>query len=174
MGAAHPAMNPYNHPDNAGCRRSYSKDMCARSLDILNRTVMVPTNPSHSAEEIDAIIHNIEIASRVALAGMSREEAEVLPTSALDVQKFDMGSVYESDLGDGVGGAIAVPTRHRHALDLRRVGNAPAFTHPTTGASHPEARASRSPPPELLFPLPDPRAESAYSSVRMPNSGLTA
>jgi len=97
MGAAHPAMNPYNHPDNAGCRRSYSKDMCARSLDILNRTVMVPTNPSHSAEEIEAIIHNIEIASRVALAGMGREEAEVLPTSALDVQKFDMGSVYESD-----------------------------------------------------------------------------
>jgi hypothetical protein len=27
---------------------------------------------------------------------MSREQAEVLPTSALDVQKFDM-SVYESD-----------------------------------------------------------------------------
>jgi dTDP-4-amino-4,6-dideoxygalactose transaminase len=96
MGAAHPAMNPYNHPDNAGCRRSYSKDMCARSLDILNRTIMVPTNPSHSAEEIDAIIHNIEIAARVALGGMSREQAEVLPTSALDVQKFDM-SVYESD-----------------------------------------------------------------------------
>ena len=34
--------------------------------------------------------------ARVALAGMSREAAEVLPTSALDVQKFDM-SVYESD-----------------------------------------------------------------------------
>ena len=96
MGAAHPAMNPYNHPDNAECRRTYSKDMCARSLDILNRTIMVPTNPSHSAEEIDAIIHNIEVAARVALAGMSREQAEVLPTSALDAQKFDM-SVHESD-----------------------------------------------------------------------------
>jgi dTDP-4-amino-4,6-dideoxygalactose transaminase len=96
MGAAHPAMNPYNHPDNAGCRRSYSKDMCARSLDILNRTVMVPTNPSHTAEEIAAIIHNIETASRVVLAGLSREEAELRPTSALDVQKFDM-AVYESD-----------------------------------------------------------------------------
>src|SRR5579872_1812420 len=96
MGAAHPAMNPYNHPDNAGCRRSYSKDMCAHSLDILNRTIMVPTNPRHSAEEIDAIIHNIEVAARVALGGMSREQAEVLPTSALDAQKFDM-AVYESD-----------------------------------------------------------------------------
>jgi dTDP-4-amino-4,6-dideoxygalactose transaminase len=96
MGAAHPAMNPYNHPDNAECRKSYSKDMCAASLDILNRTVMVPTNPKHSAEEVDAIIHNIEIASRVALGGMSEEEAELRPTSALDVQKFDM-AVYESD-----------------------------------------------------------------------------
>jgi len=96
MGAAHPAMNPYNHPDNAGCRRSYSKDMCAHSLDILNRTIMVPTNPKHSADEIEAIIHNIGVAARVALGGMSREQAEVLPTSALDVKKFDM-SVYESD-----------------------------------------------------------------------------
>ena len=97
-GAAHPAMNPYNHPDNAGCRRTYSKDMCARSLDILNRTVMVPTNPAHSEQEIDAIIHNIEVAARVALGGMSAEEAKVLPTSALDTQKFDM-EVYESDPG---------------------------------------------------------------------------
>jgi hypothetical protein len=96
MGAAHPAMNPYNHPDNAGCRRAYDKDMCGRSLDILNRTVMVPTDPRHSEAEIDAIIHNIEVAARVALAGMSPDEAEVLPTSALDTQKFDM-EVYESD-----------------------------------------------------------------------------
>jgi dTDP-4-amino-4,6-dideoxygalactose transaminase len=95
-GAAHPAMNPYNHPDNKECRRTYSKDMCATSLDILNRTIMVPTNPSHSDKEVDAIIHNIEVASRVALGGMSRDEAELLPTSELDVQKFDM-AVYESD-----------------------------------------------------------------------------
>ena len=32
MGAAHPAMNPYTMPANAGCRKSYTKDMChARS-----------------------------------------------------------------------------------------------------------------------------------------------
>ena len=47
-GAAHPAMNPYNMPANAECRRTYSKDMCARSLEILNRTVMVPTHPLHA------------------------------------------------------------------------------------------------------------------------------
>jgi hypothetical protein len=95
-GAAHPAMNPYNHPANAGYRRAYSKDMCARSLDILNRTVMVPTNPAHTDAEIDAIVHNIEAAARVALARMSPDEAKLLPTSALDTQKFDI-EVYESD-----------------------------------------------------------------------------
>lgn len=93
MGAAHAAMNPYNHPDNAGCRRSYSADMCARSLDILNRTVMVPMHPNHSAAEVDAIIHNVEVAARVALGGGDAEAAKVLPTTAIDAQKFDMASV---------------------------------------------------------------------------------
>ena len=32
-GAAHPAMNPYLMPANAECRRTYSRDMCAGSLD---------------------------------------------------------------------------------------------------------------------------------------------
>jgi dTDP-4-amino-4,6-dideoxygalactose transaminase len=90
MGAAHPAMNPYNHPDNSGCRRSYSKDMCARSLDILNRTVMVPMHPKHSAEEIEGIIHNIDAAARVALGRIKAEDAAIRATSALDAQKFDM------------------------------------------------------------------------------------
>jgi dTDP-4-amino-4,6-dideoxygalactose transaminase len=92
IGAAHPAMNPYNHPDNAECRRTYSKDMCARSLDILNRTVMVPTHPDHTEAETAAIIHNIETASRVAFGEMSETEAEIRPTSALDPRKFDMSS----------------------------------------------------------------------------------
>ncbi|MEO1016094.1 MAG: DegT/DnrJ/EryC1/StrS family aminotransferase [Pseudomonadota bacterium] len=91
-GAAHPAMNPYNHPDNAECRRHYDKAMCQGSLDILNRTVMVPTHPEHDQAEIDAIIHNIGVASRVALAGMSREEADIKATSGLDAQKFDMSA----------------------------------------------------------------------------------
>ena len=94
IGAAHPDMNPYNHPANAECRRSYSKDMCARSLDILNRTVMVPMHPNHTAVETDAIIHNIEVASRVALGGLEPEDADVLPTSGIDAQKFDMASTH--------------------------------------------------------------------------------
>ena len=45
-GAAHPLMNPYTMPANAECRKAYSKDMCARSLEILNRTILVPTHRS--------------------------------------------------------------------------------------------------------------------------------
>jgi dTDP-4-amino-4,6-dideoxygalactose transaminase len=88
-GAAHPAMNPYLMPANAECRKTYSKDMCASSLDILNRTVMVATNPRHSDEEIADMIHDIGVAARVALGGMPIEEADLRATVAVDVQKFD-------------------------------------------------------------------------------------
>ena len=90
MGAAHPAMNPFNHPDNAACRRHYDKEMCRRSLDILNRTVMVPMHPLHTAEDIADTIHNIEVAARVALGGMAREEADLRNVQPVDAQKFDM------------------------------------------------------------------------------------
>ena len=89
-GAAHPAMNPYNMPQNAQCRREYSKDMCSHSLGILDRTVMVPTHPSHTNREIEDTIHNIAVAARVALAGMSVEESELRPAAPIDVQKFDL------------------------------------------------------------------------------------
>ncbi len=96
IGAAHPAMNPYNHPANAGCRRTYSKDMCAGSLDILNRTVMVPTRPDHSEAETEAIIHNIEVAARVAFGEIDAGNADVRPTGALDPKKFDMAGSEET------------------------------------------------------------------------------
>ena len=89
-GAAHPAMNPYNMPANAECRRTYSKDMCARSLEILNRTVMVPTHPAHSREDIADIIHNINGAARIVLAGMPAAEAVLRNLKPVDAQKFDM------------------------------------------------------------------------------------
>jgi len=89
-GAAHPAMNPYNMPANAECRRTYSKDQCARSLEILNRTVMVATHPEHSEQETADIIHNINVAARVALGGLPLEEADLRRTAPVEVQKFDM------------------------------------------------------------------------------------
>jgi dTDP-4-amino-4,6-dideoxygalactose transaminase len=89
-GAAHPAMNPYNMRENAECRRSYSKDMCARSLEILNRTVMVPTHPLHTTKDIEDTVHNVGVAARVALAGLPMEQADLRNAAPIDAQKFDL------------------------------------------------------------------------------------
>jgi hypothetical protein len=83
-------MNPYEMPANAGCRRAYSRDMCKRSLDILARTVMVPTHPLHSDQQIANTIHNIGVAARVALGGLSPEQADIRGAEAVDAQKFDL------------------------------------------------------------------------------------
>ena len=72
-----PGANPYRMPENRDCRRSYAKDMCQRSLDILDRTVMVPTHSLHTAQEIADTIHNIGVAARIELGGMAREEADL-------------------------------------------------------------------------------------------------
>jgi hypothetical protein len=85
-------MNPYLMPQNAECRKTYTKDMCAGSLDILSRTVMVATNPKHSDKEIDDMIHNIGVAARVVLGGMSPEEADLREVEGVDTQKFDITS----------------------------------------------------------------------------------
>lgn len=95
-GAAHPGMNPYNHPDNAECRTAYSKDMCARSLDILNRTIMVPTHPDDTDEQTQAIIHNIEMAAQVALGGKARDDVTIRPMARFDPKKFDMAAEEEA------------------------------------------------------------------------------
>jgi dTDP-4-amino-4,6-dideoxygalactose transaminase len=93
QGAAHPRMNPFNFPENAECRGEYSKEMCLRSLDILDRTVLIPMDPRHDAEEIESITHNIEVAAQVALGGLDRASAELRTTTPLDRQKFDLASV---------------------------------------------------------------------------------
>jgi dTDP-4-amino-4,6-dideoxygalactose transaminase len=89
-GAAHPAMNPFNMAANADCRKSYSKDICAKSLDILDRTVMVATHPEHSPKEISDIIHNIGAAARVALGGLRLSEADFRKAKPVDARKFDL------------------------------------------------------------------------------------
>jgi dTDP-4-amino-4,6-dideoxygalactose transaminase len=89
-GAAHPAMNPYLMPANAECRKAYSRDMCQRSLDILNRTVMVATHPHHTAADIDDIVHNIGAAARVVFADLPLTEAGLRNLRPVDGQKFDM------------------------------------------------------------------------------------
>jgi len=88
-GAAHPAMNPFLMEANAKCRRTYTRDQCARSLDILERTVMVPMAPDHTDAQIADIIHNIGVAARVALGGMPADAAELRAVLPIDAQKFD-------------------------------------------------------------------------------------
>jgi hypothetical protein len=83
-------MNPYNMPANAECRKTYSKDMCARSLEILNRTVLVPTHPLHTKQEIEDIIHNIKAATHVALGHVKSEEVDVRRAGAVDATKYDL------------------------------------------------------------------------------------
>ena len=89
-GAAHPLMNPFTMPANAECRRNYSRDMCAPSLEILNRTVMVPTDPSHTEQNVADIIHNIRAASHVVFETADSDEIEVRALRPVDARKFDM------------------------------------------------------------------------------------
>jgi hypothetical protein len=88
-GAHHPAINPYTLPANKGLRTEYREGMCKDSLDILNRTVMVATNPLHTDEEIEAIIHNIDQAARVALEDVAAADVVLKRQQAVDLQKFD-------------------------------------------------------------------------------------
>jgi len=85
-----PSRDPSNMPANAACRKTYAKDICARSLEILNRTVMVATHPEHGEQEIADIIHNIGVAARVALGGLPPEEADLRRAAPVDAQKFDL------------------------------------------------------------------------------------
>ncbi len=63
-GAAHPLMNPYTMEANRPCRRQVSKESCARSRDIVNRTVMIPTDPRHTDADVEALIASITAAAR--------------------------------------------------------------------------------------------------------------
>jgi len=89
-GAPHPALNPYNLPENAGCRSDYARDMCARSLEILDRTVMVATDPRHTKAQIEDVVHNIGVAARVALGDLRADQADIRNASPVDKEKFDI------------------------------------------------------------------------------------
>jgi dTDP-4-amino-4,6-dideoxygalactose transaminase len=67
QGAHHPALNPFTLPQNRGCRKKYTKDMCARSLDILNRTVMIGNHPDRKAKDVGAVIRKVKDAARQVL-----------------------------------------------------------------------------------------------------------
>ena len=67
QGGHHPEMNPYNFKANKPCRRQYTKDQCAASLDILNRAVLIGNHPDHKAADQKAKIKRIRQAAAEAL-----------------------------------------------------------------------------------------------------------
>ena len=72
QGAHHPALNPFELPQNAECRKSYSLDMCPQSLDILSRTVSIDLNPDHTADDIGRLIDRIKGAVGEAFSAPAR------------------------------------------------------------------------------------------------------
>src|ERR1700733_4279343 len=90
MGAAHPLMNPYTMPANAECRKNYSKDMCARSLQILNRTVLVPTHPLHTKQEVEDIIDDAGAPPGAARGRAGGGAVGVRRAGAVDATKYDL------------------------------------------------------------------------------------
>lgn len=70
-GAHHPALDPFKLAENKQCRMTYSKDMCQRSLDILNRTIMIGNSVDRTDADVDALIERINTAARSVLAGQT-------------------------------------------------------------------------------------------------------
>jgi dTDP-4-amino-4,6-dideoxygalactose transaminase len=63
QGAHHPALNPFRMKENKGCRMNYRMDMCARSLDLLRRTVFTGMHPDRTASEVNERIARIKRAA---------------------------------------------------------------------------------------------------------------
>lgn len=66
-GAPHDALNPFKLAENRECRMDYSKDMCATSLDILNRTVMIGLSPDHRRPDVSRLIRRIRRTAKTVL-----------------------------------------------------------------------------------------------------------
>jgi len=88
-GAHHPALNPYKLPENKGCRMDYPDTLGKRSIDILNRTVMIATHPLHSDQDIADTIHNINLAAHVALENIAIEDVHLRNAMPVDLRKYD-------------------------------------------------------------------------------------
>jgi dTDP-4-amino-4,6-dideoxygalactose transaminase len=62
-GHVNPGMDPFKNEANRECRMDYNQSHFQRSLDILNRSVMVATHPKHGENETEAIIRKIRAAA---------------------------------------------------------------------------------------------------------------
>jgi len=84
-GSFHQSLNPYKLSQNKKCRMNYSKNMCKSSLEILDKTIMIPTDPKNTKKDINNTIRNIK---RAALAYINEENIQI-KQKAIDKGKFD-------------------------------------------------------------------------------------
>ncbi len=84
-GSFHQSLNPYKLSQNKKCRMNYSKNMCKSSLEILNKTIMIPTDPKNTNKDTNNTIKNIK---RAALAYINKESIKI-KQRAIDKGKFD-------------------------------------------------------------------------------------
>ena len=84
-GSFHQSLNPFKLSQNKKCRMKYSKDMCKSSLEILNKTIMIPTDPKNTKKDIDNTIRDIK---RAALAYINKESIKI-KQKPIDKGKFD-------------------------------------------------------------------------------------
>lgn len=89
-GAAHPLMNPFGMAANKDCRKTYTREMCEPSLAVLARTVLVPTHPRHTDEDIANISRNVEIAGRVAMGDLPADQAVLKNVEPIEARRFDL------------------------------------------------------------------------------------
>ena len=71
--------------ENKKCRMNYSKDMCKSSLEILDKTILIPTDPKNTKKDIDNTIKNIK---KAALAYVNNQHINIKQKS-IDIGKFD-------------------------------------------------------------------------------------
>ena len=84
-GSFHQSLNPYKLSQNKKCRMNYSKNMCKSSLEILDKTIMIPTDPKNTKKNINNTIRNIK---RATLAYINKENITI-KQRAIDKGKFD-------------------------------------------------------------------------------------
>ncbi|MDA0335843.1 MAG: DegT/DnrJ/EryC1/StrS family aminotransferase [bacterium] len=63
QGAHHAALDPFKIPANRNCKVKYTQDMCASSLGILSRTVLIGTHPDNDAQRMQSMVGAIRDAA---------------------------------------------------------------------------------------------------------------
>ncbi len=91
-GAHHAALNPYALPQNSVLRRAIPDGFGQSSLDILGRTVMIPMDPDHGEDDLEALAHNIRLAATELDDGTLRSGQSYRDLKSPDLQKFDAQS----------------------------------------------------------------------------------